>query len=84
MPITIQKFNDEQFFRQRSTKRQYNFLKFLMDNNDKAFTTKEIAKEMYGSNDDKCTAKAYFVLKRLNDKGLVEKKMPYWTIKNKE
>lgn len=79
--ITRQQFEDETFYRQRSTKRQFNFLKFLLDNKNKAFTTKEIAKEMYGSDDDKSTAKAYFVLKRLHQKCFVDKKMPYWAIK---
>jgi len=84
MSISRNNFNDERFFKERSTKRQINFLKFLIDNKDKAFTTRELAKEMYGDESDNSIAKAYFVLKRLSDKGMIEKKMPYWAIKEKE
>lgn len=82
--ISRREFEDEAFYRQRSTKRQYQFIKFLLDNKEKAFTTKELAREFYGDDDEKSIAKAYFVLDRLSKKGIVEKKMPFWAIKLKE
>ena len=84
MAITREQFNDEAFYRERSTKKQALFLTFLLRNNSKAFKTHEIAKEIYGKGDTKSTAKAYYVLGRLYKKGFVEKKMPYWMIKGKK
>lgn len=81
MPITKEQFTNEAFYRQRSSKKQKIFLDFLNKNKNKAFTTKEIAKEIYNSDDEKSAMKAYFVLERLKKKGLVEKKLPYWKIK---
>jgi Fe2+ or Zn2+ uptake regulation protein len=79
--ITKEQFNDEAFYRERSTKKQALFLNFLLKNKTHAFKTQEIAKEIYGKDDAKNTAKAYYVLCRLYKRGYVEKKMPYWTIK---
>ena len=81
MSITKTQFENEEFERTRYTKKQALFMKFLLDNKNKAFTTKEIAKELYGNEDKQSVAKAYFVLRRLQDKGLIESKMPYWIVK---
>lgn len=82
--ITREQFKDENFYRERSTKKQAIFLTFLLKNKDKAFKTKEIAKEVYNKDDEKSVAKAYFVLCRLEKKGFIEKKLPYWAIKSAE
>lgn len=82
--ITKKDFQEDNFYEGRNTKKQEIVLNFLLNDQEHAFTTKEIAKELYGSDDNKSTAKAYYLLVRLEKKGFVEKKMPYWMIKKRE
>lgn len=80
--ITRKEFESEDFPRIKNAPKQEICLKFLLDNKDKAFTTKEIAQEIYGETDEKTKMKAYFLLDRLDKKGLIIKKVPYWAVSN--
>jgi Fe2+ or Zn2+ uptake regulation protein len=82
--ITRKEFEDERFLRDRNTKKQTLILSFLLKNKSNAFKTKEIAKEIYGKDDNGSVAKAYYILVRLQNKGYVEKKLPYWAIKSND
>jgi Fe2+ or Zn2+ uptake regulation protein len=80
MAITRDDFKNEKFEKgRRQSKQQIKVITFLSENNSSAFTTKEIAKELYGDDSPKSVTKAYYLLRRLNEKKLVERKMPYWT-----
>jgi Fe2+ or Zn2+ uptake regulation protein len=83
MPISREEFEDERFYRERSTKKQLLFLTLFLKNPQSAFKTSEVAKEIYGKNDTGAVAKAYYVLSRLTKKGFIEKKTPYWALKKK-
>lgn len=77
--ISRKQFEDEQFpGRQRKSQIQMTFLKIIYENKDKAFTAEELAKQVYKTDDKYATAKSCAILKRLEKRGVVEKKAPYW------